>query len=112
MRIKALENWEYVPEFAGNRKQKASEQTVYTFKLLSWAEDRELRNAGEPVFPDSFKHVVAMVKNPPILVSADGKETESAIDDMADKPELKGLFMELVVEYSKHATLERDAVKL
>jgi len=111
MRIKALENWEYVPEFAGNRKQKANEQTVYTFKLLSWAEDRELRKAGESVFPDSFKHVVTGVKNPPILISADGKEIESAIDDMAQLPELKGLFVELVVEYNKRATLDRDSVK-
>jgi len=106
MRIKALENWEYVPEFAGNRKQKANEQTVYTFRVLSGAEDMALRKAGEVVFPDSFKHIVTGVINPPILIGADGKETESSVEDLAERPELKGLFMELIVEYGKRSALD------
>jgi len=111
MRIKALEDWEYVPEFAENRKQKANEQTAYKFRVLSGAEDMALRKAGEVVFPDSFRHIVTGVTNPPILIGPDGKESAAEVDDLADRPELKGLFMELIVEYGKHAALEPDAGK-
>ena len=109
MRIKALEDFEYIPEFGGNRKEKSP--TSYTFTLLSGSEDMALRKEGSPMFPDSLESIITAVKNPPVIVESDGKEVEASISDIAERAELKGLFMELIVEYGKHSALSPDSGK-
>lgn len=105
MRIKALEDWDYVPEFGGNRTQKKEEQTIYSFRLLSGRQDMEIRANGGDSYPQSLIPVVKSVKNPPILVADDGKETVATVSDLSDRAELKGLFLELIVEYGNHFSL-------
>ncbi len=111
MRIKALEGWDNIPSFAGNRKQKKEEQTVYSFRILSGAQEMDLRQQGIPVFPESLETVITSVKNPPVLVSQAGEEQVATVGDIADRPELKGLYMELVIEYGKHAALDEGSAK-
>jgi len=111
MIIKALEGWDYIPSFAGNRKQRKEEQTVYSFRILSGRQEMDLRSEGKKVFPESFESVLTSVKNPPVLLSTDGEEHEATINDISERPELKGLYMELVVEYGKHASLDEKSEK-
>ena len=109
MRIKALEDWDYTPEFSGNRSEE--KPTVYTFTLLSGREEMELRKNDIPTFPDSLESVIKAVKNPPVIVDKKGNEREATVSDIADSKELKGLFMELIVEYGKHSALDGDSAK-
>ncbi|RLD18381.1 MAG: hypothetical protein DRI69_10390 [Bacteroidetes bacterium] len=111
MRIKALENWEYVPEFAGNRKQKANEQTVYTFRVLSGKDDLTLRKEGKEAFPDSLEAIIVSVKNPPIIVNAAGKETTTEVKDLSLLPELRAIYLELIIEYGSHSALDQQSGK-
>ena len=111
MRINALEDWTYIPEFGGNREEAAELQTAYTFTLLSGKEEMDLRRDGKETFPTSFETVVKNVKNPPILVSANGKEVKATVADLGTRPELKGLFLELIVAYSSHAKLDGESEK-
>ena len=111
MRIKALEDWEYVPEFGGNRAEEPGAQTVYKFRVLSGKEDLALRKEGKEFFPDSLESVIVSVKNPPILVDKAGKEHSTNVLELGSKAELKGLYMELIVEYGNHSTLGAVAGK-
>ena len=106
MRIKALEDWDYIPEFGGNRKEPKELQTVYRFRVLSGRDDLALRKDGNDTFPDSLGPVVFSVKNPPVIVSGNGTETQATGENLADKAELKGLYMELIVEYGNHSVLD------
>jgi len=111
MRIKALENWEYVPEFAENRKQPKAEQTIYTFRVLSGKDDLALRKEGKDVFPDSLESVIVSVKNAPVIVNKAGKESPTTAKDLSLLPELRGIYLELIVEYGNHAVLDATAGK-
>ena len=111
MKIQLLEDWAYVPEFGGNRKQNKEDQTVYFFRLLSGKEDMELRSKGDDFFPQSLVHVVKKVKNPPILVDRNGHESEASVADLSERAELKGLFLELVIEYGNHFSLGAEEGK-
>ena len=106
MRIKALEDWDYIPEFGGNRKEPKELQTVYRFRVLSGREELELRKADKPLCPESLESVVVSVKNPPVIVAENGKETEATINNLTEKAELKGLYMELIIEYGNHSALD------
>jgi len=112
MIIKALENWNYTPDFGHNKDQDLKDQTAYTFRILSGRDDLELRKEGKDVFPDSLVSVIANVKNPPILRDATGKDKISKVQDLSDRPELKGLYMELIIEYGKHSVLDEESGKL
>lgn len=105
MRIKSIEDWDYIPEFAGNRKQKKDEQTVYSFRLLSGRQDMEIRANGDESYPQSLVPIVKEVKNPPVIVGDNGKEKVATVADLSDRPELKGLFLELIIEYGNHFSL-------
>ena len=109
MRINALEDWEYIPEFAGNRDD--AKPTVYTFTLLSGREEMDMRKDDKPTFPDSLEGVIKSVKNPPVIVDKKGNEKEASIEDIAESKELKGLFIELIVEYGKHSILDGASAK-
>ena len=110
MRIKALDDWDYIPEFGGNREEE--KPTVYTFTLLSGREEMELRKNDIPTFPDSLETVIKAVKNPPVIIDKKGNEREATVADIGDLKELKGLFIELIVEYGKHSTLDSVSEKL
>jgi len=111
MRIKALENWSYTPEFAGNKDQPVADQTVYTFRVLSGKEDLDLRREGKDVFPDTLEHIVVSVKNTPIVLDKNGKEHSTNVLDLTSKAELKGLYLELIVEYGNHSVLDATSEK-
>lgn len=111
MKINALEDWTYIPEFGGNREGAEDEQTAYTFHVLSGKAEMDLRRDGAETFPDSLVTVVKAVKNPPVLISAKGKEVETSVDDLSKLPELKGLYLELILEYGRHATLDGESSK-
>jgi len=34
------------------------------------------------------------------------------VQDLSDRPELKGLYMELIIEYGKHSVLDEESGKL
>ena len=110
MRIQALEDWDYIPEFGGNREEE--KPTVYSFTLLSGREEMELRKNNIPTFPDSLETVIKAVKNPPIIIDKKGNEKEASVEDIATCKELKGLFIELIVEYGRHNTLDLESAKL
>ncbi|RLD22217.1 MAG: hypothetical protein DRI69_01895 [Bacteroidetes bacterium] len=111
MRIKALEDWDYLPEFGGNRKEKKEYQTVYRFRVLSGKEDLNLRRDGKDTFPESLEHVIVSVENPPVIVSPSGNERGVTTVEISTLPELKGLYLELLLEYGNHSNLDAKSEK-
>ena len=111
MKINALEDWTYIPEFGGNRDEPEELQTAYTFTLLSGKEELDLRKDGKETFPTSFVTVVKAISNPPVLISPTGKEVKTTVEDLGNRPELKPLYLELIVAYSSHAKLDGESAK-
>jgi hypothetical protein len=113
MRIQILSDWTYTPKFAGNRDEPENEQMKVTFHPLSGKEELEISSAGGFSFDQVILRAISKIENPPNLVDQNGKEKKATKDDIAQRSELKGLFYELVGEYSDVTKLgEKEQLNL
>lgn len=103
MVLKVLGNWSYKPKF-GDR------EIEIVFKRLSARDElRIIEDADDPRIA-IFIESIAEIRNPAQLETADGIRDMTA-QDIADVPELKPLFYELMTEYSSKTAATEANVK-
>lgn len=108
MIIKVLGGWTYTPKFAGNKNM------TVTFTRLSGRQDLEVNAMSEDDIQTSVNRFLASIEkitNPLKLEGADGKQRDMTKEDIAEIPELKELYFELIIEYSNHTAVTEDSVK-
>lgn len=108
MVIKVLSGWDYTPKFAGNKNM------IITFNRLSGRQDLEINRMSEDDIQTSINRFLASISkvtNPLKLEGADGKQRDMTKEDIAEIPELKELYFELIIEYSDKTAVTESSVK-
>jgi hypothetical protein len=106
MILKVLGDWEYTPEYLGNKSMKI------VFRRLSGKDDLKLsRGDTDDLSERRLAAQIVKIENPFTLEMPDKSKRAMTVEDIYTIPELSPLYYELIVAYADRMRVTDESVK-